>query len=550
MRTMFTLNMEGLHLRLFQFETLLARLCPPLHAHLNKHSIHTAMYASQWYLTLFAYSFPISLVLRIYDLVFAEGAVETITRVAIAIMQKNQEKLLAMDDFEQLMMHLSSRNLYADAFDTPELVIADTMALSAVITKKEMDTISCEYYTKMQQEKEKVQQEVTTQLDSKDLLLTISLLQKENSKLSQDVMARQMREMDLLTERDQLKKSIVVVQQQPSPVESVDGDHGFVNSLKMSGEFGSSIAGAFEPKLDDDGHDAITSELVSIKLANFEMGLKYQTLCQEHEQLKKTLESTNQGQLDLVNKVMELQSTIESLEIDKEQILQDNDDLVAENEQLVEKSLASKKTSADLQLEKMTLDQDCKDLEEKVKTLEEQRREYLMPRGSFTEEVFAAHQTLFGQAPAMSRRHTLQTLPNFVENEYKSKYIESDLRCRELEKLLAETKFKLVEYETCGTSTHSSPRASLQQNRRPTSLVTTKRSSLSMLVKVNPSSASSNGPYSPPYDNRESTDSIRSTASASSAMQQKRSSVYSRILNALGTGPLTEEAPELTEDVK
>lgn len=89
MRTMFTLNMEGLHLRLHQFEVLLSQLCPRLDAHLNKHSIHTAMYASQWYLTLFAYSFPISLVLRIYDLVFAEGAVETITRVAVAIMQKN-----------------------------------------------------------------------------------------------------------------------------------------------------------------------------------------------------------------------------------------------------------------------------------------------------------------------------------------------------------------------------------------------------------------------------------------------------------------------------
>src|SRR6478735_9416549 len=126
MRTMFTLNMEGLHLRLHQFQTLLTQYCPRLASHLEEHSIHTAMYASQWYLTLFAYSFPISLVLRIYDLVFAEGAVETITRVAIAIMQKNEETLLGMDDFEQLMMYLSSRNLYQVAYDSdPEAVIQD-----------------------------------------------------------------------------------------------------------------------------------------------------------------------------------------------------------------------------------------------------------------------------------------------------------------------------------------------------------------------------------------------------------------------------------------
>ncbi|KAI7895593.1 rab-GTPase-TBC domain-containing protein, partial [Mucor mucedo] len=156
MRTMFTLNMEGLHLRLFQFQTLLARLCPTLDAHLTKHTIHTAMYASQWYLTLFAYAFPLSLVLRIYDLVFAEGAVETITRVAMALMQKNEKALLAMDDFEQLMMYLTSRRMYTDVYvgNNVDAVMTDAMALSTLITKKEMDTIASDYYKNMQQEKE------------------------------------------------------------------------------------------------------------------------------------------------------------------------------------------------------------------------------------------------------------------------------------------------------------------------------------------------------------------------------------------------------------
>lgn len=539
MRTMFTLNMEGLHLRLFQFQTLLARLCPTLEKHLTKHTIHTAMYASQWYLTLFAYGFPILLVLRIYDLVFAEGAVETITRVAMALMQKNEATLLAMDDFEEIMMYLTSRRLYTDAFENEDEVMRDAMALSTVITKKEMDRMALTYGKNRQEEKEMVQQQLDLNGGQQaDLLATIALLKKENEALKR--------------------------QGEPSPVASIDGDHGFVHGLKMSGEFGSSIAGALEPdqlKKDQDGHEAITSELVSIKLANFEMGLKYQTLCQDHEQLKKTLASTHQGQLDLANKVMELQSTIERLEQEKEEVLEANDAVLLENEQLVEKSLASKKTCNDLQLEKMAMDRTCQELEEKVKKLEEQRREYLMPRGSFTEEVFAAHQTLFGQAPTMSRRHTLQTLPTSMQEEneaYQSKYIESDLRCRELEKLLAETKFKLVEYETC-SSNHSSPRASLNTNRRPNSLIQSKRSSLSMLVKVNPTGNHSNGPYSPPYyennmlqstSSRESNESMRSTASASSTMQ-KRSSVYSRFLNALGTGPsLTEEATELTEEPK
>ncbi|KAL9543946.1 hypothetical protein MBANPS3_007873 [Mucor bainieri] len=694
MRTMFTLNMEGLHLRLHQFGVLLSQLCPRLDAHLNKHSIHTAMYASQWYLTLFAYSFPISLVLRIYDLVFAEGAVETITRVAVAIMQKNEETLLAIDDFEQLMMYLSSRKLYHVAYQSdPEAVMEDTMALSAVITKQKMDNISEAYYREIEQEKTRAQQVLairfggwgskaptsptsTTKKNKRDswfswgnasaaashasidgtpsseksepssltssqtdiqqthqqqqqdrtipllheqiedLVTALSQLQKENTQLSEDIMARQMKEMDLLTERNCLlqknsllerKMNQVSGQDQPSPVESVDGDtldipevdklqslqkqaefRGFVDSLKLSGDFGTLIAGALtvqeqqtlpsvaeeqerseqrpEEKRHADGNgtgfDEVTSELVAIKLANFEMGLKYQSLCQENEQLKRELKATTEGQTALVNKIMTLQTTIESMQIDQEQILQERDDLVQENEELAQKALATKKTCADLQLEKLSLDDDCQRLQDKVKELEEQRREYLMPRGSFTEEVFAAHQTLFGskpEAPPMSRRHTVQainstaSLDDSNDDIYQKKYIESDLRCRELEKLLAETKFRLVEYEAAANnsgSTTTSPRGSLQQTRRPTSLQQTKRSSLSMLVKVN-SNSSTSGPHSPPYtDSRESTESHRSSTSSCS-QQQKRSSVYSRFLNALGTGPLPEEeSPEMVEQLR
>ncbi|OAD80160.1 hypothetical protein PHYBLDRAFT_89534, partial [Phycomyces blakesleeanus NRRL 1555(-)] len=97
MRTMFTHNMEGLQLRLYQFSSLLSELLPEVAAHLDTHAVHAAMYASQWFLTLFAYAFPMDLVTRIYDIVFAEGAAETIMRVAIAMLKRSQETILAED---------------------------------------------------------------------------------------------------------------------------------------------------------------------------------------------------------------------------------------------------------------------------------------------------------------------------------------------------------------------------------------------------------------------------------------------------------------------
>ncbi len=54
------------------------------------------MYASQWFMTLFSYRFPLDFVYRILDSVFAEG-VEALFRFAIALMKKNEEKLLELN---------------------------------------------------------------------------------------------------------------------------------------------------------------------------------------------------------------------------------------------------------------------------------------------------------------------------------------------------------------------------------------------------------------------------------------------------------------------
>lgn len=152
MRTMFTLNMEGLNLRLYQFSTLLSQILPGLSAHLNKGSVHAAMYASQWFLTLFAYTYPISLVMRIYDVVFAEGAPETIMRVAIALMKNSEERLLQMTEFEEMLDFLTSK-LYDPYENNPGRVIDDAMSLSSVITKDKMDKLAEKYVAEVEQEK-------------------------------------------------------------------------------------------------------------------------------------------------------------------------------------------------------------------------------------------------------------------------------------------------------------------------------------------------------------------------------------------------------------
>ncbi|KAG0206633.1 hypothetical protein BGX28_001972 [Mortierella sp. GBA30] len=154
MRTMFTLNMEGLQLRLYQFSALLSEHLPMLHAHLSFHSIHAAMYASQWFLSLFAYTYPLPLVLRVYDVVFTEGAPETIMRVAVAFLKKNEERLMQLQEFEDLLEVLSTK-LYDVYEDNAGSVIKDAMALSSEISKDKLDALAMAYLAELEDQQKR-----------------------------------------------------------------------------------------------------------------------------------------------------------------------------------------------------------------------------------------------------------------------------------------------------------------------------------------------------------------------------------------------------------
>jgi hypothetical protein len=67
--------MELLQLRLYQFDRLLQEILPRLHEHLAEQGIRSTMYASQWFLTIFAYRFPLEFVYRVLDIILATGVV-------------------------------------------------------------------------------------------------------------------------------------------------------------------------------------------------------------------------------------------------------------------------------------------------------------------------------------------------------------------------------------------------------------------------------------------------------------------------------------------
>nr|XP_018266772.1 uncharacterized protein I303_00748 [Kwoniella dejecticola CBS 10117]OBR88930.1 hypothetical protein I303_00748 [Kwoniella dejecticola CBS 10117] len=106
LRSHFTAEMRGLQLRLFQFDRLVEEILPLLHTHLVRQGVKSSIYAAQWFMTLFSYRFPLSLVYRVLDIVFAEG-IEAIFRFSLALLKKSENRLLELE-FEQILNFLQS----------------------------------------------------------------------------------------------------------------------------------------------------------------------------------------------------------------------------------------------------------------------------------------------------------------------------------------------------------------------------------------------------------------------------------------------------------
>lgn len=115
LRSLFEPEMPGLHLYLYKFERLLEDLEPALYVHLKRRHVGPQLYATQWFLTLFAYRFPLQLVLRVYDLLFSEG-MTAILKFGIVLMQRNKEALLGMRDMAQITTFLKEKlfDVYID----------------------------------------------------------------------------------------------------------------------------------------------------------------------------------------------------------------------------------------------------------------------------------------------------------------------------------------------------------------------------------------------------------------------------------------------------
>ncbi|PMD53517.1 RabGAP/TBC [Hyaloscypha bicolor E] len=252
LRDLFTQDMPGLHMHLYQFERLLEDFEPALYCHLHRRQVSPHLYATQWFLTLFAYRFPLQLVLRIYDLILSEG-LEAIIKFGIVLMQKNAATLLGMTDMVLLTSFLKDRvfDVYIDKAPSAgsilesgffgssgssidkEVYRADQLiqdACAVKITPEILKTYTLEWEEKTRLEKEREAELESLRQNNASLTHKVRVLEQrvekhdeEHAALATDLVKVQIENGDLKDENESLKGQVVelrsVIETQPQEVE-------------------------------------------------------------------------------------------------------------------------------------------------------------------------------------------------------------------------------------------------------------------------------------------------------------------------------------------
>ncbi|KAF3068565.1 EVI5-like protein [Trichoderma lentiforme] len=137
LRSCFLPDLSGLHVRIYQFRELLRANLPMLWSHLEDLQVETA-YVSQWFLSFFATTCPLPMLFRIYDVIFAEGASETLMRVALSLMRRNETRLLSCTELEDVMQLLLSRGLWDCYHYNADEFVQDFGSLTSTVTREKL----------------------------------------------------------------------------------------------------------------------------------------------------------------------------------------------------------------------------------------------------------------------------------------------------------------------------------------------------------------------------------------------------------------------------
>ena len=100
---------------------------------------------SQWFLSFFGVTCPLPMLLRIYDVILTEGASETLMRVALSLMRRNERKIKACGEFEDVMHLLLSRELWDTYGCNADDLVNDFVGLTGLVTRERLEQLEASF---------------------------------------------------------------------------------------------------------------------------------------------------------------------------------------------------------------------------------------------------------------------------------------------------------------------------------------------------------------------------------------------------------------------
>merc|ERR1719391_75118 len=140
LRDMFKPDMTGLQVSMYQLTRLLSETSPALYKLLDRLEVDPSLYATPWFLTLFAANFPLGFVSRVIDLVFLDGKA-AIIKIGMSLLLHSSNLLLESDSLEEVMTIIKT-----DLPNLPRESLEDVIRQAASLNvARQLKTYEVEY---------------------------------------------------------------------------------------------------------------------------------------------------------------------------------------------------------------------------------------------------------------------------------------------------------------------------------------------------------------------------------------------------------------------
>lgn len=198
-RDMFKAGFSDLQLKFYQLAKLIEEMIPDLHAHFKEEGIETHMFASQWFLTMFAAKFPLVTAYRVVDVLLSEG-IMVLYQISLGLLKLAKEDIL-QQDFEGILQffRVALPRRFQDEASAGRLISA---SLKLKVTDKKLKKLEMDYLEMKAAEAESQDPLTRLEDENKRLQAQVMRLEAENEMLANEMGTSQITAHEQLEEMD------------------------------------------------------------------------------------------------------------------------------------------------------------------------------------------------------------------------------------------------------------------------------------------------------------------------------------------------------------